>query len=159
MQKLFQEFPGLILLNTSCVCAPEEAIVSLVTFYEVYAKYLERAEEYRSPYLALGMSVDAEAFHAMDVGQGRVLLRAKKPLIQMRPVLKGKGLEFSYPQLFAASRDAPTQRVWRNPAFPNSMVFVDLMKWIYRESLLDSPVRIGKKFKELSKREPESLYP
>lgn len=165
IQGLFQRFSDLVLYNTASVCEPKDTVIPLSDFYDAYGKYLEKSknkEEYVSPFLTSAMSVDPDAITAMDVGQGRVLLRPKKPLIQIRPYhfssqggrivpmsfQKDKtfwGLEFSYPQIFAPSRDAPIQRVWRHPDFPNSILFVEMMKWIYRESVLHPPSRIGKK--------------
>ncbi|MBM3201030.1 MAG: hypothetical protein FJZ56_01310 [Chlamydiae bacterium] len=168
MELLFTEFPNLILLNTSSVCEKNETEISKELFLETYATYIERAkknQEYLSPFLTVGMTVDQSAYFAMDVGQGRVLLRQKRPLIQVRPfhysIQEGKvfemsfhkdkifwGVEFSYPQLFSASRDAKIERIWRNQEYPNSMVFVSLLKWIYAKSLLYPPARVGKQYHE-----------
>jgi hypothetical protein len=169
IRELFAKFSTLKLFNTAAVCEKGETEVSLELFYDNYSRYLDRAkkkEEYLTPYLTVGANADNEALMMMDVGQGRVLLRPKRPLIQIRPyhfsIQEGGkiipmafqkekffwGLEFSYPQLFAPSRDAPIQRIWRNPDFPNSLVFIQLLKWIYKETELVTPFRVGKKMKD-----------
>lgn len=168
IKELFERFSTLKLFNTSAVCEKGEEEVSLELFYDAYQRYLDRAakgEEYLSPYLTLGANADNDAIVALDVGQGRVLLRPKRPLIQIRPhhfsIQEGGkiiamafqkekkfwGLEFSYPQLFAASRDAPIQKIWRHPDFPNSILFIEMLKWIYNQSDLVTPFRVGKRMK------------
>lgn len=187
MQDLLQALSPVFFVSVSAPVKPEEAIID--DFLKKYGEYVALLKEGRIPpvedfrrYFSCALSADLESFYAIDMGDGRQLIKPRRPVIQLQAhhffystldqkfhpmVLSNEsiswGLQFSYPQLF---QDPVTRKIVKvGETFPNTALFSRLQKWMRNATLptpfvaqgkrTNSPIRIGKKSLSWIKNHPQ----
>lgn len=189
MQDLTNALQPVYFVSASAPVTAEEAVIEAGDFLQKYAEYVSllkrgqvpAAEDFRR-YFSCALSADLQAFYAMAVGDGRYLIKPRKPVVQLQAhhffyspldqqfhpmVLSSEsvswGIQYSYPQLF---QDPVTRQIVKvGEAFPNTALFAKLQKWIRSATLptpfmaggkrTNSPIRIGKKSLSWIKTHPQ----
>lgn len=189
MSELISALGPVFFVSASAPVQAEEAVISADMFLKKYAEYVSllkqgqipSVEEFRR-YFSCALSSDLESFYAMAMEDGRYLIKPRKPVVQLQAhhffysTLDGQfhpmvlsnesvswGLQFSYPQLF---QDPATRQVVRvGDAFPNTVLFAKLQKWMRSATLptpfivqnkrTNSPIRIGRKSLSWIKSHPQ----
>lgn len=124
-------------------------------------------------YFSSIFTVTPDLLYAMPVAGGKCLIKALKPVIQLQlhhffaSRLDGKfypmvlsdesitwGIQFSYPQIYQDPKTQEITKVTSTPDFPNSFLFMKLVKWMRANTVptpfnfqgvrTNSPIRIGK---------------
>ena len=129
---------------------------SIRPFLEKYREYVEHLKEGKipdaqsvRPYFSSILTATLEAVYGIPVGEERVLIKPRHPVIQLQAhhffysLLDGKfhpmvlsqesitwGIQFSYPQLFQDPKSKKIVKVDNSPLFPNTALFLSLQRWI-----------------------------
>lgn len=179
MDRLLEALPPLSICLGAGVTSQGEGLMPPEDFLSLYRRYVDtlKAGETVDPGLfrqafSSMWTVDLDTVYAMDVGQGRQLIKPRRPCVQLqmhdlgyspvdhtfRPMVSGPsslswGIQFSYPQIFQDPKTAEIHRVDESDAFPNTQLFRQIQRWLRRnsrptpmvqgESVQNLPVRLG----------------
>ena len=125
MADLFDAVGPLGLYQTSGVVAPGEEEFDLEKLVEIIGPQGEG----RVP--SLGLSVTGELLYTVSVGEGRILVRAERPVVQLRPCRPPDvGLELGYPQLYQDPVTGEIEKVTEGDRFPNTLLFKKIRRWV-----------------------------
>ncbi len=149
-------------------------------FLNAYALYIAALKEGRTiderplrPYFSSIFSTSSSLLYALRLSPQKVLIKPLKPVLQLQlhhffaSELDGKfypmalsdastswGIQFSYPQLYQDPKTQEIKKVTSTPDFPNTALFIKLVKWIRAHTMPTpflfqgkksySPIRIGK---------------
>lgn len=180
MQDLLHTLGDFFIYLTGAVIPMGAGELSHATFGDIYRRYVDDLSHgrtpddttYRQPFSAV-FTRTVDALYALDTGDGKVIIRPTRPVIQLqlhqlgfsqvdhkfRSMVYGKdslswGIQFSYPQIFEDPVTRQIHPVNRSEAFPNSFLFHDLQRWVRKHTLptpflvngkrVNVPVRLGK---------------
>lgn len=156
MAALLSSLPPFKIYNVSEVVDFEESRISVDDFLIKYIDYVTSLKaglipditSYK-PYFSAAFSVDPEALYAMEVKEGKYIMRIKKPVIQLslhhftfsleensfHSMVHSKsaiswGLQFAYPQLYSNSIDNDVIEAFKDSTYPNTVLFKTLAKWM-----------------------------
>ncbi|MCP5469194.1 MAG: hypothetical protein H7A36_01655 [Chlamydiales bacterium] len=153
----------------------EKVELSLDEFLEAYISYiggLKKGEKSDWPFAYI-FTVSHKALEIREI-EGRFLVRPKMPVVQLQPSrvryskadgafqtgVYGKqsiswGIQFSYPFLFQDATTHEIEKITPCERFPNTQLFLDLQKWLRKNSSvtpfevegkrINVPIRLGKK--------------
>lgn len=148
----------------------KEGVISASDFLEKYSDYIfllkqgqiPPAEEFRRLF-SCAMSTSLDCFYAIALSEGKFLIKPTRPVVQLQAHhffysnLDGKfhpmvlspesiswGLQISYPQLFQDPHTRKVIKVVDSPDFPNSALFLKLLRWM-RSFTLPTPFQVGAK--------------
>lgn len=141
-------------------------------FLEIYAQYVGQLKEGNipAPIPPYALSEDEQSLYAIEVGEGRVLIKPRLPVIQFQAnqvryssedgAFRTQqfgcggitwGIQISYPQLF---QDNKTHEIVGVQTLPNTPLFKTLQKWVRAHTratpfIVDGrkqnePIRLGK---------------
>jgi len=178
MEALFRSIGEFFIFATGSLVESGRERIERGFFLDRYRQYVGELQSGCSPndaaYRSLFSSVFSMAedhLFAMPAGDCRVLLRVKKPVVQLqyhkisyshldgkfRPHALAKdgiawGIQFSYPTLYLDPISKAVEKI--GDSFPNTKIFKDLQKWLRSHSTPTSffvggkestvPMRLGK---------------
>lgn len=178
MASLLHELQGVRLFRCSEVVREGEWELSHTDFLAGYGEYVRqlRAGEVSElsrfrPLFSTLWTVSEEILYLMEVGEGRYLVKATRPGVQLqfhqlgystvdgkfRPMVLGNdsiswGIQFSYPQIFQDPKSGEIAKV--DESFPNTTLFRTLQRWVRYNSVptpfevngerINVPMRLGK---------------
>lgn len=163
LAELFSSMGAFELFITGEVVEEGQELVNTAAVLGVYSGALAAAREGRQvPRLStLFLTVTADALYAVRVKEDRLTVRARRPVIvvrpytlaysqvdrKIRPHVHGPsaffwGLEFAYPRLFQDPETGAIITVDESVDFPNTRLFRLLQRWL-RSHTLPSPFWIG----------------
>jgi hypothetical protein len=171
MAELFQALAPFEIYVTCEPCTPDLMRIEPSDFLEKYAAYVKCLQEGTLPdqlslrrYFSAIFTKSSDLLYAMDVGKGRYLVKALKPVIQLQahelfaseidgkihPMVLGQasilwGIQFSYPQIYQNPESAAFSKVDRSPNFPNTELFSQLAHFLRQRSVPTPFVFQGKK--------------
>lgn len=181
MAALLQELGNVSFAIVSKPISLDAAIITPEQFlltYRAYSAALQAGHvpdtSFFRPLFSSVLTHSLEALYAMEVGKDRYLIKPRAPVIQLQAhhffysPLDGQfhsmvlspdsiswGLQFSYPQWIQDPASRQIQKVRENPAFVNTALFSQLMRWMRTFTLptplivegqkINAPLRIGKK--------------
>lgn len=181
MVGLFDQLGPFSLYYCGTVCKPGEGEIEKNAFLDHYRAYVHCLREGTPPdqflYRRLfspAMTVTPEVLFAIQLGDGRQIIRVSKPVVQLQahcmnysivdkkfhPMVFGTdsiswGIQFSYPQLYQDNMTKEVRSVTDTPDFPNTPLFRSLQKWMRQYTipapfvvdgvLTNVPMRLGKK--------------
>jgi hypothetical protein len=181
MEALLKELAPLSIFIVSQPVTRDLYTVSSTDFLKKYRDYvvaLKRGEVPQEaplrPYLSSIFTATPEILYAQEVRPQSYLIRALKPVIQLQVhhffvsdvdgrvhpmVLSDEsvtwGIQFSYPQLYQDPKSCDFFKVNESTDFPNTALFMKLIRWLRRESRPTplsfrgvktyTPIRLGKK--------------
>lgn len=174
MEDLFEQLGDFSIFSVGRPLGSDQLEISKAQFLKTYWRYVQRLQEgkvfddkeFRTLFSSL-ITHDKEALYAMDVGEGRFLVKAIKPTIQLQMhhfiysevdekfhlgVMGRKsvswGIKFSYPGLYQHPQTKEILKTKRDSLFQL------LSKWIRQHTLatpflvkekrINVPVRLGK---------------
>ena len=148
LEMLFVTLGRFELFDNSRVLMKREP-VSKEVFFTHYRKYFTSlSTQDRISIGGLALTDNPDHIYAMELGEGRVLLKPKEPIIQLREhtfvlskdggFLSGVhgedvirwGFELSFPQIFLDPETKCSHQVLRDTRFSNSQLFLRAMKWM-----------------------------
>lgn len=175
------------------VVAEGEWELSRADFLAAYGDYVAALKageapllsRFRSPFSTLWTATE-EILYAMEVGEGRYLVKATRPAVQLqlhqlgyspvdgkfRPMVLGSesiswGIQFSYPQIFQDPHTGEIAKVDESERFPNTALFHRLQRWVRHNSIatpfevsgerVNVPMRLGKRSFKWINRHPQLL--
>lgn len=178
---LFREIENVKIYLVGNVTGAGEGQISQRAFLEKYATYISllregmipNAADFR-PFFSSILTLQEDHVTAIQLGDGKELIRVLKPVIQLqfhtigfssiekkfRPKIMGKdsilwGIQFSYPQLYMDPLTKQIEKVLNENHFPNTSLFRTIQQWIRQHTvptpfLVDDvktnvPMRLGKK--------------
>lgn len=180
MQRLVEHLAPFSLYSTGEPLQADNIEMSPQEWLAQYDAYIGELQEGRAPSFALFRrpfsviwTADSSLLYAMPVAQERVLVKALKPVIQLQahyfyyssldkkyhPMVLSKesvawGLQFSYPQIYQDPRTKALSKVANSPEFPNTALFLRLVRWLREHSAptpfiaegirKNVPIRLGK---------------
>ncbi len=135
--------------------------VPLEEFLSCYARYVEALkrgelpdERECRPYFSSVFTADPDTLYAMQVGEGKHLVKPIRPIIQLQlhrfsysaldqkfhPMALSQdsitwGVQFSYPQICQDPMTRTFSKVSDVPSFPNTSLFSKLSKWLRAHTL------------------------
>lgn len=181
MRDLFVALGEVSIFLVSGVVSQETASLAIPEFLSMYGRYVQQLKSGKTPSHAEFKKVFSSIFtktsdvlYAYAVGEDRYLIKALRPVIQLQAhdfflsdvdgkyhpmVLSDEsiswGLQISYPQIFQDPKSLDFSKVTVSEEFPNTALFVQLTRWLRRNSLPTPfvykgsktyvPMRIGKK--------------
>ena len=155
--------------------------------YKLYIDAMKRGELLPESalrrYFSSIFTTTPDLLYAMPVAGGKYLIKALKPVLQLQlhhffaSKVDGKfhpmvlsdesitwGIQFSYPQIYQDPKTGEITKVASTPEFPNSFLFMKLVKWmrantvptpfIFQGVRTNSPIRIGKQCFDWIERHP-----
>lgn len=140
-------------------------------FLEEYQNYVRALAEGKFPdeqqirrLFSSAISKTEEALYAMEVGEGRYLVKPILPVVQLQlhhflpSQIDGKyhsmvfgsssiswGLQFSYPQIYQDPQTKIFAKVVDSDKFPNTAVFSSLSRWLRQHTVPTTFIWKGKK--------------
>ena len=156
--------------------------------YRDYIDSLKRGirplEQEFKPYFSTAFSRVSEAFYAMEVKEGKWIVKAQKPAVQLsvhhfsfsrekstfHSMIHSKegvswGLQFAFPQVYSNSIDNDVIEVYKDDGFPNTQLFKSLAHWMRRQTaparfkiegrVIYGTFRLGKKCRDWIDRHPQ----
>jgi hypothetical protein len=181
MEELFAELGSFSVFCVSDVVTSHQALISHSEFLRKYREYSNALKQGEVPeevslkrYFSAILTTTPEFVYAMQVGQDKYLIKALRPVVQLQlhrffvssvdgkfhPMVLGEesitwGLQFSYPQIFQDPKNHQFSKVTNTPDFPNTQLFLHLMRWIRKNTIatpfvregvrVNVPMRLGKK--------------
>lgn len=163
-----------------CVLERGKGLITQEEFLNCYGHYIEELKCGRIPedadftsYFSTVFSVTPDSLYAIHIGEDKQIIRAARPVIQLqshrldysptehkfRPMILGKdsilwGIQFTYPQLFQDSKTNQVEQVVVGEAFPNTVLFQTLQRWVRSNTVptpfivanekINVPMRLGK---------------
>lgn len=148
-----------------------------LSYYALYINALKTGqlpdETSLRPYFSSIFSNNSEVIYGMKLANEKVLIKPLKPVLQLQlhhffaSEIDGKfypmvlsdqstswGIQFSYPQLYQDPKTQEITKVTSSPEFPNTSLFLKLVKWMRTNTIptpfmfqgkrTNSPIRIGK---------------
>ncbi len=191
MESLLSALRPLFFVVVSEIVHTDQAMIASASFHEKYAEYVHLIKQGQVPptdefrrYFSSAMSTSLDVFYAIAAGSDKVLVKPLRPVVQLQahhffysdldqkfhPMVLSEdsvtwGLQFSYPQLFQDPKTRQVVKVSDTVEFPNSALFLKLLKWIRSSTLptpfekggarVNSPIRIGKKSLAWIKNHPQ----
>jgi len=169
MADLFRALGPFQIYNTAEVVQQPE--IPAAQFLEGYHRYAEPLQNGKIPdeqqlrrLFSSALSKTGEAFYAMEVGPGRYLVKPILPVVQMQlhhflasetdgkfyPMVFGIGsvtwgIQFSYPQIYQNPKSHTFAKVVDSPEFPNTRLFIELVRWLRSYTVPTTFVHGGKK--------------
>jgi hypothetical protein len=177
--------------NASEVAGADFGKIALTAFLNAYEDYVRALREGRLPDMrscrrsfSMFWTRTPELLYAQRVGEGRYLVRALRPVVQVQAhhflasAMDGKlypmtlsrdsvtwGVQFAYPQLFQHPKAHTFERVADSSDFPNTGLFLALVRWMRQRTVPTPflflgkaarvPMRIGKQALEWIARHPQ----
>ena len=168
MVSLFNALPSFLIYNVSELVALQDARILTEDFLAKYIDYITSLkagllpdEKVIKPYFSSAFSAKSDPFYAMEVKEGKYIIKAKEPVVQLslhhftfseeqmafHSMVHSKhsitwGIQFAYPQLYSNSITNDVIEVYKNPDFPNTELFKTLAKWI-RGNTTPAPFMVG----------------
>ncbi len=165
---LFKALPSFSIYNVSELVNLHEARISTEDFLAKYIDYITSLkaglfpdEEHIKPYFSSAFSAEEDPLYAMEVKEGKYIIKVKKPVVQLslhhftfseeqmafHSMVHSKhsitwGIQFAYPQLYSNSITNDVVEVYKNPDIPNTKLFKTLAKWM-RENTTPAPFMVG----------------
>jgi hypothetical protein len=191
MKALIQALDPVFFVVVSEPVTAEEAVLDPGGFLEKYSEYVSLLSQGIIPpferfrrFFSCAMVCDLRGFYAISTGSSKFLIKPNKPVLQLQAHhffysdLDGKfhpmvlspdsiswGIQFSYPQLFQDPKTRKIVKVTQSDEFPNTQLFLKLMKWVRNFTLptpfevhgkrINSPIRVGKKSLAWIKNHPQ----
>jgi hypothetical protein len=154
MRALFSALGSCTLVLLGRLVARDAAIVSQETFLQSVQQWIEALQKGRVPtqadlqrVLAAALTADLESLLLQEMGAGRVLVKPRRPVIQLQAHffsysaeeqkiysgIFGKesifwGVQFSYPQIYLDPKEQMHVKV--GDQFPNTALFRTLQRWV-----------------------------
>ncbi len=180
MRELFVALAPFEIYVTCEPCTVDSMRIEPADFLEKYAAYVKSLQEGALPdelslrrYFSAIFTKSSDILYAMDVGKGRYLVKALKPVIQLQahqmfastldgkihPMVLGQesilwGIQFSYPQIYQSPESSAFSKVDESPDFPNTLLFTQLTRYLRQKSVPTpflfqgkkryEPIRLGK---------------
>jgi hypothetical protein len=180
MKELFEQLSPFEIYCVSEVVDEKRAKISHQEFLEGYGVYIQTLKEGKVPdervlkrLLSSVFTLSSDLLYGLEVGSGRWLVKALKPVIQLQlhhffvssvdqkfhSMTLGAdsiswGVQFSYPQLYQDPKTHAFSKVVSSPDFPNTQLFLRLMQWIRKRTIptpfiqegkrVNVPMRLGK---------------
>lgn len=178
MADLFSNLGNFEIFDVSRKVSEDLAQISKSDFLNVYRAYVEGIksgnlvdEAPLRPYFSAIFTVTPDVLYAIPVGDGKYLIKAKRPVVQLQRhhfiytdsfhsgVIGAEsitwGIQFSYPQLFLDPKTNAIGKVEKNETFPNTELFQSLAKWVRNYTsatpfvidgkVSNQPIRLGKR--------------
>jgi len=153
MEDLFSHLGSVYLLDGSRPIAEEQFFIAKEAFLNAYRSYVDALKSGESPdeaalrpFFSAMLTLDPKLLYAMPLPNGKFLVKAKRPVIQLKrhhfiytdrlySGVMGEGsitwgIQFSYPQLFLDPKTQKALKVDKSESFPNSELFHKLAKWV-----------------------------
>ena len=179
-KSLEEDLGTIFLFSCGVVWPKDKQELPQQEFFEVYQSYIHCLMNGQNPDHVLyrskfspAMTLSTDSLFTIPVGDDRQIIRVSRPVIQLQShnidystvdkkfhsMVFGAdsiawGIQFSYPQLFQDNETKQVEMVKNNKAFPNSLLFQHLQKWIRKETiptpfiaegkLINVPMRLGK---------------
>ena len=180
MQQLFKALDPFVIFQVGQVLPTGKGQVMPEEFFSTYKYYVESLKQgvipeesiYSSHFNAV-FSRTPDALYAIEIPDGRCLIRIGKPVIQLQPHWMGYsphddkfrsnvhgpesilwGILFTYPQLYLDPMTKEPLKVVESEVFPNTQLYRLLQRWTRANTLptpfrvegrlVQVPVRIGK---------------
>lgn len=177
MESLIQQLPSFKVYDVQKVTAPQEGIYESRSFLEKYGEYvaalkqgeLPQINDFR-PLFSSVWSVSEEALFSLPTPEGRRLLKACEPVVQIQmnqiryapeeKVFRTQvyssdslywGIQIGFPHIYL---DPRTFETGNTRDFPNMALFSAFQRWIRQATLptpflvegerINSPIRLGK---------------
>ncbi|MEM8727908.1 MAG: hypothetical protein AAGE99_04280 [Chlamydiota bacterium] len=167
MEALFKSLPPFSIYNVSELVALEEALISHEQFLSKYIDYVTSLkaglipdEKELKPYFSAAFSCTGDSLYAIELKEGKCIVRPKKPVVQLglhhftfseedhafHSMVHSKrgvtwGIQFAFPQLYSNSIENDVVEVYKNSRFPNTELFKTLAKWM-REKTTPTPFKV-----------------
>ncbi len=178
MEELFAALGNFEIFDVSRKVSEDLAQISKSDFLKTYGAYVEGIKTGKPideaplrPYFSAIFTVTPHVLYAFPVGDGKYLIKAKRPVVQLQRhhfiytdsfhsgVIGSEsitwGIQFSYPQLFLYSKTNAIGKVEKNESFPNTELFQSLAKWVRNHTsatpfvidgkISNQPIRLGKR--------------
>lgn len=180
MRALFEALNPFSIYSTGRILQRGAEEISQEEFLECYGFYIEALKQGRLPeggyssYFSSVFSVTADTLYAVQLEDGRTLVRPCLPVVQLqahsmaysqgdgkfRPMILGSssilwGLQFSYPQIFQNPKTFQIEKVDEGERFVNTAFFKSLQRWLRKHSRatpllmgskkINVPMRLGKR--------------
>lgn len=166
MERLLEDLGEVFLFDGSRPLPIEEAEIPTGDFLKEYRRYVEGIqcgalvdEAALRPFFSAFLSCSIEALYAMPLQGGKCLVKARRPVIQMKrhhfifsegafhSGVMGRasvswGIEFSYPQLSLDPKSQEIRKVEKNGVFPNTELFHKLIRFV-RDNTKPTPFIVG----------------
>lgn len=159
MKELLAHLGEFEIFDVSRPVTEENFVISHEQFLQAYAQYVENLGQDESafkPYFSAVFSCSRSALYAQPLTNGKYLIKAKSPVIQLQrhhfiysdtfhSGVMGQesiswGVQFSYPQLYL---DPHTKGIGKvDNRFPNTELFKKCAEWV-RNHTLPTPFLIG----------------
>jgi len=181
MKLLFEALGHFSILIVSEPVRKCEGVISKEQFLQSYQCYIQTLktgdlpdERLFRPFFSSVFSVTKDVLYAMQVGHEKYLIKALKPIVQLQahhflfsrvdqqfhPMVLSEqsvswGIQFSYPQIYQDPKTHAFSKVSDHPDFPNTSLFLKLVKWVRSHTVPMAfeingkktyvPMRIGKR--------------
>jgi len=156
MEALLSFLPSFSIYNVSELVDLQTARFSIEDFLAKYIDYVATIKAglipdqvLFKPYFSASFSATSKALYAMKVKDGKYIIKAKEPVVQLslhhftycfeqqkfHSMIHSEeavtwGLQFSFPQLYANSNDNDIVEVYKDENNPNTILYKALSKWI-----------------------------
>ncbi len=194
MSSLLEALGAFYIYAVSQVLVKGKELLSHKDFLATYEYYIHCLQQGRipeestfRPAFSSVFTVTPEPLYAMELPDGRRLIRVAKPVIQLQPNaidysphdnkfrsgVYGSdsvlwGIQFSYPQLYLDPKTKQPLKVIENDFFPNTHLFHQLQRWIreytmptpfrMQDKTVHVPIRIGKNCLSWVNHHPQMLH-
>lgn len=158
----------------------KSGLIEKTDFIAHHQRYIEELKKGELPdesqlrkYFSSIFTTTSDLLYAMKLSNGKSLIKPLRPVIQLQlhhffaSSLDGKfypmvlsdesvtwGIQFSYPQLFQDPKTFEITKVTSSPEFPNTALFLKLVKWmrthtvptpfLFQDKKTNAPMRIGR---------------
>lgn len=180
MEDLLNSLAPFSIYRVSEAVEKEKSVIEKNEFLRNYALYIDALKEGHlmdekllRPYFSSIFSTTPDLLYAMKVAQEKVLIKPLRPVLQLQlhhffaskvdgqfypMVLSDEsttwGIQFSYPQIYQDPKSQEITKVTSTPDFPNTFLFMKLVKWMREHTMptpflfqgkkTNSPIRIGR---------------